>query len=67
MSKFVVEIETENDAFAGSAGECVKEVSRILREFANELIEFVPAPQSGNLFDRNGNRVGFFDFNKRKG
>lgn len=62
MSRFVVELECDNDAFAEAPS---AEVARILRDIANR-IEDTPldsrAIPIGTARDLNGNRVGFFRF-----
>lgn len=60
--KFTLEIECDNDAFAGDPS---AEVARILRDVAAR-IEYTPlngrAVPIGTARDINGNRVGFFRF-----
>jgi hypothetical protein len=58
MSKFVVEIRTDNDAFVGESGS--QEVARILAGLSEVLDNFGASWDAGPLFDVNGNRVGFY-------
>lgn len=51
--KFVVEIDTANDAFQPAPGE---ELARILRELADQVEVNV---QGANLCDSNGNKCGY--------
>ena len=58
MSKFVLEINTDNDAFVGESGS--REVARILGGLSEVLDNYGASWDAGPLFDVNGNRVGFY-------
>jgi len=55
---FKLEINTENDAFNGSMA---TELARILRKVANDVAQgIIPGESGENIFDINGNLVGFW-------
>ena len=51
-----IEIETKNAAF--DDGNAPQEVARILRELAERMETRACLPDTVNLYDANGNRVG---------
>ncbi len=62
---FEIKINCDNDAFASDDGSVFNrndEVARILREAADELENEMPS-NGRALIDRNGARVGAYDFN----
>ena len=61
MSKFIIEIETDNAAFEDD--NLSYEVGRVLWELSNHLKE-VGDFEKKKLFDYNGNHIGFAQFVK---
>ena len=55
--KFILEITTDNAAFADDMG---SEVSRILLEAAGKAACGLDGDSSGSCIDYNGNRVGYW-------
>lgn len=56
FSRFILKINTENDAFTPSANH---EVARLLREVSKKIDT---GCEMGKIMDLNGNSVGFFEF-----
>jgi len=58
--KFTLHMDCDNDAFGDGAEEVGAEIARILRKAADTCASSIDANQSFNLFDANGNVVGYF-------
>jgi hypothetical protein len=61
MSKFIIEIETDNDAFYDNAA---PEVCRILKQFIAKYEDGLP--ERVKLRDFNGNTVGFAEYQEEE-
>ena len=58
---FTLEIETDNDAFAGSADDMAAELQRLLRATGEQILRHYCGERiDGVLHDSNGNAVGTF-------
>ena len=57
--KFILEIDTDNDAFSDESGGLDLEVARLLKVAADKVRN---GYAHGTLFDINGNKVGSFKF-----
>lgn len=58
---FTLTIEMDNEAFGDDQWDREAEVGRILRELSMDLYGS-GLPKRGGILDRNGNRVGRFEF-----
>jgi hypothetical protein len=63
MSKFILEIETSNDAFNGIYGDYNTELLRVFSQVMNKMAN--PSEINGldlpnHINDTNGNKIGFF-------
>lgn len=58
MSKFVLEIETDNSAFGETDTEFAEEMQRILRRLGDRLVEVFGEQTEFPIHDVFGNRIG---------